>query len=175
MAKKPQGYQPLPLFTCSIENYTVSKNGDNNRHIYEIWTENLVNNSKSKVEVELNANDKFMTLDGKKVPPKPSMINYDRNLCFYCGKGFPHDKTKGCPAKEKKCYQCNEKGHFEKCCEVVKEINANKMEREAEREAEFKLKIAKRIVDKFSREELNEAKRRMDIETKNEALKKFNC
>ena len=35
---------------------------------------------------------------------------------FKCGNAYPHDKDKGCLAKDKTCRSCKQVGHFEKCC-----------------------------------------------------------
>nr|XP_039269966.1 uncharacterized protein LOC120344720 [Styela clava] len=45
--------------------------------------------------------------------------NYSVKICFYCGGSFPHKGQ--CPAKGRKCFNCNDYGHFAKFCRKPKQ------------------------------------------------------
>ena len=50
------------------------------------------------------------------------MYQMSENKCGQCG--FEHTKDQYCPAKFQRCHKCSRKGHFERCCRSVQELDA---------------------------------------------------
>lgn len=54
------------------------------------------------------------------VKPNSGGAKQGERKCFKCGYEYPHSSV--CPARDKTCKQCGEKGHFAKCCRGNKRV-----------------------------------------------------
>ena len=74
-------------------------------------------------EIESNTAESVNRLGNRAPHPRKAGHEKPTKSCYNCGGSYPHSKGKVCPAKGKKCHNCEKYDNFSKVCRGQRKSN----------------------------------------------------